>query len=470
MTNKREEFLEKPLPSSPETEKLILGAILLDNSLMPEVARRLDVEDFYSPRNRLVFDAMNMLYNTGTEINPILIYEEVRRIGEETRLGGIPDITNLTYGLPHFANLKNYIAVVKEKANLRNLVKLCNKITAEALAEERPAREIMVNAEDGIFNLSGAKDKSDQLITWAAEAERKAQERYDKLDSGEIITYQTFYPELDALLLGGGFWPTDLVIIAGATSGGKSTIALNIADSMASNNITCLYVTCEMTEYQSFVRLHSANSKIPAWKISPKMSSKHGPGIRKGLKETGPLMASKRLGFVDYCRDIETLRSIARYAVKKNGLQVLFVDYIGQLTPRKGFRGSKYEQASEVSEALKALAKELGIVVVALSQLRRKYKEEKGAAGTGESNEVEPVLDMLKDSGNIENDADTVLFIWGEKPEEGEAKPVRLLNLKVAKQRNGALGRLELAFAPEIYTIKSKRQLQDTPKSEEITF
>jgi replicative DNA helicase len=170
-------------------------------------------------------------------------------------------------------------------------------------------------------------------------------------------------------------------------------------------------------------------------------------------------MANLPIGFIDSVKDLETMRRVCKFAVREYGVSYLLFDYMGLMIPSRNFRGSRYDRASMVSEGLKELAGELNVPVVALSQLRRKYKEEKSAAQVIEGNEVEPSLDMLKESGSIENDADTVIFLWGEKAKEGEETAIREIRGKIAKQRNGKLDRFELRFAPDIFTFKSMSQL-----------
>src|SRR5215211_6767593 len=150
----REQFLEKPLPSSAESERVILGGILLDNQLISQAIEVLDADDFYSPLHRKIFRAMTNLFERGERIDPILIGEELKKEGSIDSIGGVATITNLTYGLPHFSDIFDYTKVVKDKSIVRNLIKVCNQITSEALAEEEDAAEVLDNAEKMIFALA----------------------------------------------------------------------------------------------------------------------------------------------------------------------------------------------------------------------------------------------------------------------------------------------------------------------------
>ena len=155
----REQFLNKPLPSNVESERVILGAILLDNALISQAVEQLKVEDFYSPNHRRIFNAMLSLFERGERIDPILIGEELKKDGSIDSIGGVSTITNLTYGLPHFSDIFDYAKVVKDKSLTRSLIKVCNQVTSEALAEEDDAAVILDHAEQLIFALADERTR-----------------------------------------------------------------------------------------------------------------------------------------------------------------------------------------------------------------------------------------------------------------------------------------------------------------------
>jgi replicative DNA helicase len=221
-----------------------------------------------------------------------------------------------------------------------------------------------------------------------------------------------------------------------------------------------LIFSLEMKTFKLFSRIHSARAKVPGYKIRPNMSDIYGKEIRERLRSTGAELAALPIGFVDSVKDMETIRRISKIAVREYGVDEIIIDYLGLAIPKKGWRGSPYERARLNSELGKELAMEISRPVVALSQLRRKYKEEKGAANTAKGNEVEPELDMLKNAGDIENDADGVIFLWGEKEEEGEKKPISDIKGKVDKQRNGELFPFELKFAKDIFHFTSLKKME----------
>src|SRR6476661_5571688 len=190
---RREQFLERPLPSSEESERAVLGAILLDNSLISQAVEHLKPEDFYGPLHRRIFNAMMSLFEASKNIDPILIGEELKKDGSIESIGGIATITNLTYGLPHFTDLSDYIKVVKDKAMMRNLIRTCNQITSEALEEEEDAENVFI-----------------KIRAFAAR------------DTHALTGLATGLRDLD--LITSGLQPADLIIIAARPSMGKTAL------------------------------------------------------------------------------------------------------------------------------------------------------------------------------------------------------------------------------------------------------
>ncbi len=221
---KREQFLERPLPSSEESERAILGAVLLDNELLTQAIEALKPEDFYSPLHRRIYKAMLVLFDASKRIDPILIGEELKKEGALDSIGGVATITNLTYGLPHFSDLKEYTKVVKSKATVRNLIKVCNQITSEALAEEDDAEVILDNAESMIFALADERTRQGfSHIQPIAETVLAKVQEYAKRESHALTGLATGFRDLDEKT--SGLQKTDLIIVAARPSMGKCLAA-----------------------------------------------------------------------------------------------------------------------------------------------------------------------------------------------------------------------------------------------------
>src|SRR5436189_3532547 len=197
--NRREQYLEKPLPSSEESERVILGAILLDNTVIAQAVEHLKPEDFYSPLNRRVFTAMIALFEKQSSIDPILIGEELKKEGSLESIGGVAVITNLTFGLPHFSNVEEYIRVVRDKSVVRQLIRACNTITGEALAEEEEAAVVLDRAEQRIFELAEARTQESfsRIASVADRVLARVREHAEGGGSHGITGLSTGFTQLD---------------------------------------------------------------------------------------------------------------------------------------------------------------------------------------------------------------------------------------------------------------------------------
>jgi replicative DNA helicase len=438
--SRREQFLERSLPSNEESERVILGAILLDNSVIAEAVEHLKPADFYSPLNRRVFAAMIALFEKQKQIDPILIGEELKKEGSLESIGGVSTITNLTFGLPHFSNVAEYIAVVRDKSMMRSLIRTCNAITGEALAEEDDAENILDHAEQLIFALAEARTR--QGFSRIAPVADNVLARVREHMAGEgagITGLSTGFFELDEMT--SGLQRTDLVIIAGRPSMGKTALCLTLAQNAAlrSNAVVAVF-SLEMSKEQLVTRMLTSEARINAHRF-----------------RTGHIMTNEweRLGraigtlsetriFIDDTPGISALEIRAksrRLAAEQKGLDLIVVDYLQLMGGGSGRRNdNRQQEVSQISRELKALAKELNVPVVALSQLSRAPEAR---------NPPKPLMSDLRESGSIEQDADVVGFIYREDYYKQTDENQGLAELIIAKQRNGPTGTVKLAFLKE---------------------
>ncbi len=434
----REQYLNKPLPSSTDSERAILGAILLDNQLITQAVEVLTPEDFYSPLHRRVFKAMTHLFESSQKIDPLLIGEELKKEGALESIGGVSTITNLTYGLPHFSDVLSYVKVVKEKSVTRNLIKVCNQITAEALAEEEDGELILDHAEQMIFALADQKtrDGFSHVRPVAEEVLAKVQE-FAKGDSHALTGLATGFRELDEMT--SGLQKSDLIIIAARPSMGKTALCLTLAQNAAIHEKAVVAVfSLEMSKEQLVMRMLSSEARVDAHRF------RRGHLVREEwgrLAEAIGTLAEAKI-FVDDTASLTVLQMRAkarRLAAEQKQLDLIVIDYM-QLMAGSGRTESRQQEVSKISRELKALAKELNVPVIALSQLSRAPEAR---------NPPRPLLSDLRESGSIEQDADVVAFIYREeyyKPEEENAGVAELL---ISKQRNGPTGTVKLAFLKE---------------------
>lgn len=434
----RDQYLEKPLPSSPDSERVILGAILLDNELITQAIEQISADDFYSPNNRRVFKAMIALFEKGERIDPILIGEELKKDGSIDSIGGVATITNLTYGLPHFSEIFDYARVVKNKAMSRNLIKVCNQITSEALAEEEDAEIILDHAEQMIFALADEKTRQGfSHVQPIAETVLAKVQEYAKRESHALTGLSTGFRDLDEKT--SGLQRTDLIIVAARPSMGKTALCLTLAQNAAIIEKAVVAVfSLEMSKEQLVMRMLSSEARVDAHRFRTGYLTRDEWGR---LAESIGTLSNAKI-FIDDTPGISVLEMRAksrRLATEQKQLDLIVVDYLQLMSGGKRSE-SRQQEVSQISRELKGLAKELNVPIVALSQLSRAPEAR---------NPPRPMMSDLRESGSIEQDADVVAFIYREdyyKPSEENAGIAELL---IAKQRNGPTGTVKLAFLKE---------------------
>jgi len=436
--SRREQYLERPLPSSEDSERVILGAILLDNALITQAVEHLKPEDFYSPLNRRVYNSMISLFEQAKQIDPILIIEEMKKDGPIEAIGGVSTIANLTYGLPHFSNLEEYVKVVKDKSVVRTLIRTCNQITSEALAEEDDAEIILDRAEQMVFAL--AEERTRKGFSHIEPIARDVLQRVTDLAQGEshaLTGLATGFREFDAKT--SGLQKTDLIIIAARPSMGKTALCLTIAQNAAVlENAVVAVFSLEMSKEQLVMRMLSSEARIDAHRFrTGHLMREEWARLAGGIESL-----SRAKIFIDDTAGLSVLEMRAkarRLAAEQKKLDLIVVDYL-QLMSAGGRIESRQQEVSKISRELKALAKELNVPVVALSQLSRAPEAR---------NPPKPLMSDLRESGSIEQDADVVAFIYREDYYHETDENKGMAELIISKQRNGPTGTVRLAFLKE---------------------
>lgn len=434
----REQYLEKPLPSSADSERVILGAILLDNALVTQAIEQLNPDDFYQPLHRRIFRAMISLFERSESIDPILIGEELKKDGQLDTIGGVATVTNLTIGLPHFSDLLSYTKVVKQKAIVRNLIKACNQITSEALAEEEEAEVILDHAEQMIFALADEKARQGfaHIQPIAEDVLVKIRE-YSKHESHALTGLATGFRDFDQMT--SGLQRTDLFILAGRPSMGKTALGLTMAQNAATQeNAVVAIFSLEMSKEQLVMRLLSSEAKVDAHRFRTGFLIQDEWARLAGA--IGTLSNAKI--FIDDTPGISVLEMRAkarRLAAEQKKIDLIVVDYLQLMSGSKRSE-SRQQEVSQISRELKALAKELDVPVIALSQLSRAPEAR---------NPPKPLMSDLRESGSIEQDADVVAFIYREEYYKPSDENAGIAEVLISKQRNGPTGTVKLAFLKE---------------------
>jgi replicative DNA helicase len=433
--------LDRGLPASPEAERSILGAILLDNTLQNEALSTLKSEHFFLDAHRRIYQRVAELSESNRPIDIVTLTEELLRYKELDAVGGAGYLASLTDGVPRRSSLEHYVRIVRDKAMLRGLIHAANSVISQALEQTSSAAEVIDAAESSIFNLS--EERSGQQLT---DIRSIAMESFggdlDKLfqRGGRVTGLETHYADLDDMT--SGLQKSDLIIIAARPSMGKTAFAINIAENAAVMGGKSVAVfSLEMSKEALLNRMLCSQARVDAHQMRTGFLAREDLGkLRTALDRLiqAPLYIDDTPGI-----SLTELRAKARRkAMDKGGLDMIVIDYL-QLMSASAPGGRRYEnrtqEVSAISRGLKAIAKELKIPVIALSQLSR--------ATETRGKDTEPKLSDLRESGSIEQDADIVMFIYRpeyydrQNPElEGKAKII------VAKQRNGPTDTIQLAF------------------------
>ena len=448
--------LASTLPANVQAERSILGAILLDNLAYNQAAEHLRAEDFSLDSHRRIYSRMIDLAESSRPIDMITLIEELERRKELEAIGDVGYVSGLVDGVPDRPSIEHYIKIVRDKALLRGLIHAATAAISRASDQTDPAEEILNDAEATIFQLS--EKRIGRGFLGIQEIVKDSFGSVDALlQRGQRITgLETHYVDLDEMT--SGLQPSDLVIIAARPSMGKTAFAMNIAENASINDSKVVGIfSLEMSREALLLRMLCSAARVDSHKM------RTGSLWREDMEKV--VQAMDRLAnapiFIDDTPGIalSEMRAKARRLQQSQGkLDLLIVDYLQLMSAGSGRRyENRTQEVSAISRGLKALAKELRVPVIALSQLSR-APESRGAG------DHRPQLADLRESGAIEQDADVVMFIFREevyKPDDPELDG--RAEIIIAKQRNGPTGRVKLAFLKRSTRFESLAQQDDEP-------
>lgn len=424
------------LPSQPEAERSVLGAMLRSADAVMLAQESLKEDDFYDPILREIFSAMLYLSARSRPVDIVTLDEELTRRGRLEAIGGTQFLIDLSRSVPASSNIGAYIRIVDEKSTLRKLIGASEEITKNCYAGEMETPDVLAMAEKSIYDIT--MRKGGEQLQPVQPLLLKTFEMIEELvrKHGRIEGVPTGYRGLDEMTT--GFHPGELILIAARPSMGKTSFGMNIIGNASIRAHKCAAVfSLEMPAEQLVLRLLCTEAKVDMQRVR-RGQIEDDEWLK--LSEAMALIAEARL-FIDATAGINVtgIRSKARRLQMEEGLDIIMIDYLGLMTGVGKF-GSRQEEVSSISRSLKALASELGVPVIALSQLSR--------APTGRSNH-RPVLSDIRDSGAIEQDADVVMFIHREEYYDDKPENKGLAEIIIAKQRNGALGTCQLGWKGE---------------------
>jgi replicative DNA helicase len=430
--------IERVPPQNIEAEIAVLGSILLDKSLIDVAGEKLKPEHFYRKEHQLIFKSILELYNEDKPVDLISLTDCLKKKGELKKIGGSSFLSSLVSAIPTPANIEHYASIVREKATLRELIDVSNDITNRCYVGKEDGSKILDKAEQQIFNIAQQKIASDfvsikELISDSIELAEKLSKKKEY-----ITGLPTGFKDLDTRT--SGLHPSELVIVAGRPSMGKTSLALNIARNVAVIEKKSVAIfSLEMSKEQVVQRLLCVEARVDSHKLRTGfLAEEDWPKLTMGA---GALFEAPL--FIDDSSTLNALelRAKARRLKSKEDIALIVLDYI-QLMSAEISAQNRQQEIAEISRALKGLARELKIPIIAVSQLSRRVETR------GESHR--PILSDLRESGALEQDADVVMLLLREEyynPDNEEVKGKAELN--IAKQRNGPVGSIDLVFLKE---------------------
>lgn len=463
-TSSRAEFEQlnksKKPPASPEVEIAILGAILMDNDSVPKVIEILKPEHFYDPKHQFIFSAVLNLYESNEPISTVSLYEELKKDNKLDEVGGAAFISKLTQDISSAANVDYHARLILEKWILRQLISTSMEIASSAFEGREDVFDLLDEAESKIFSIS--EEGTKESFVPMKKAVKEAWELIEAIKSKQhtAISVPSGYYELDDYL--GGFHKSDLIVIAARPSMGKTAFALSVARNAAiDHKVPIAFFSLEMATVQLATRLIAAEAKMNAHHIrTGRFKDEDGARISRTMHRLSeaPIYIDDTPGL-----SILEMRAKCRRLKTEKNIGMVIVDYLQLMSA--GIRmESREREISHISRSLKALAKELNVPVIALSQLNRAVES---------TTDKRPMLSHLRESGSIEQDADVVIFLYRPEVYGREALPdgtptEGLAEVIIGKQRNGPIGEVKLQFIKEWARFENRDiSHHDTPQLEE---
>jgi len=428
-----EGIYQKVLPQNIEAEQSVLGGILIDNEALPRVLEIIEPNDFYRDNHKKIFLAFLELFENNTPLDIITVTELLQKKGELTNIGGATYLASLVDSVPTTANITHYAKIIKEKSILRSLIAKATDIVNLGFEASEDVAEILDKAEEAIFSITQQRIQTSYYSI--KEIIKQTFETIEELSSKKdsVTGIPTGFIDFDRLTA--GLQPSDLIIIAGRPVMGKTSFTLNIAQHAATRaGVPVGFFSLEMSKEQLALRMLCAEARINSQKIRSGFLSE-----RDWLRLTDAAATlSEAPIFIDDTPALSVLeiRAKARRLKSEHNIGLIIVDYL-QLMKGKGRVDTREREISEISRSLKALAKELNIPVVAVSQLNRRVEERENKR---------PRLADLRESGAIEQDADLIVFIYRDEVYNEDTPDKGIAEIIIGKQRSGPTGVVKLAF------------------------
>ena len=431
-----ENILKRILPHSMEAEQSVIGSMIIDSEAIAVASEIITGEDFYSRQYGILFETMVEMGEEGQPVDLVTLQNRLREKDVPPELSGLEFVRELITAVPTSANIKYYANIVAEKALLRRMIRLNEEIANTCYAGKESLEFILEDTEKRMFQLLQRRDSGEfvpirQVVMNAMDRIETASK-----NKGSVTGIPTGFTDLDYRTA--GLQPSDLVLIAARPSMGKTAFVLNIAQYVAfKKNLPVVIFSLEMSKEQLVNRLFSLESSVDAQKL--RTGQLNDQDWERLIESAGVIGKSKLMIDDTPGITVSELRSKCRRLKLEHGLSMVIIDYL-QLMSGGGRSESRQQEISDISRALKAVARELNVPVLALSQLSRAVEQRP---------DHRPMLSDLRDSGAIEQDADVVMFIYRDDYYNHDTEHKGVSEIIIAKQRNGPIGTVELAWLPE---------------------
>lgn len=427
-------FLDRVPPQNIEAEQAVLGAILLSNEALATVMERISAEDFYRAAHQKIVEAMFELGDNNEPVDLVTLTASLQNRQQLEEVGGVSYLAELANAVPTAANVEYYAQIVEEKAMLRRLIRAATQIVSSGYASAEDVGELISDAEQRILEISNRRNSSGFVSMRDVLMEVFERVEFLYNHKGGISGIPSGFPDLDKMT--SGFQRSDLIIVAARPSVGKTAFALNIAQNVGvRTKETVAIFSLEMGAAQLVQRIICAEANVDAGRMRT--------GFLEGDDWEKLTMAIATLSeaniYIDDSASITVadIRTRCRRLKKEKGLGLILIDYLQLIHGRSKNGDNRQQEVSEISRTLKAIARELDVPVIALSQLSRSVEQRQ---------DKRPMLSDLRESGSIEQDADIVSFLYRDDYYDKESEKKNMIEIIIAKQRNGPVGTVELAF------------------------
>ncbi len=432
-----EALIKRILPHSVEAEQSVIGSMLMGREAIMTASEMLTSDDFYQRQYGIIFDAILELSNEGKAVDVVTLQNRLREKDVPPEISEMEFMRDLLNTVPTSANIKHYAGIVSEKAILRRLIRLTEEIENECYLNREPVEEILDTTEKKMFQLLQQRDSGDmvpirQVVMDTLENIEKASRT-----KGNVTGLPTGFTDLDYKT--SGFQNSDLILVAARPSMGKTAFVLNIAQYMAfKKDLSVAIFSLEMSKQQLMNRLLSMESRVNSQ--SMRTGNLKDEDWSKLIESAGVIGDSNLIIDDTPGITVRELRSKCRRYKLEHGLDIIMIDYLQLMSGGGRGSDSRQQEISEISRSLKALARELNVPVVALSQLSRAVESR---------TEHRPMLSDLRESGAIEQDADVVMFIYRDDYYKKDSDMKGIAEIIIAKQRNGPIGTVNLVWLPD---------------------